>query len=101
MTWTKVASAAELASQGVFGVTVAGEEIALYWIEGAPYATCNVCTHAFARLSDGFLDGECIECPIHQAQFNVKTGEAVAGPADEPVKTYPCRTESGDIWVDI
>jgi len=44
------------------GVEVAGEEIALYWVDDAVYATHDVCTHAFARLSEGFLEGECIEC---------------------------------------
>ncbi len=101
MTWTRVASAADLQAQGMLGVESGGEEIALYWIDGAVYATANVCTHAFARLSDGFLDGDCIECPIHQAQFKVTTGEAIAGPADAPLKTYPCRTEGGDVLVDI
>jgi apoptosis-inducing factor 3 len=101
MTWTRVASAAELERQGVLGVEHGGDDIALYWIDGTVYATANVCTHAFARLSEGFLDGDCIECPIHQALFNVKTGEVVAGPAEEPIKTYPCRNEGGDVWVDL
>jgi len=55
---------------------------------------------AFARLSEGFLDGDCIECPVHQALFNVKTGEAVAPPAYQPVKTFPCRIEGDDILID-
>ncbi len=101
MTWTRVASAAELETQGVLAVQAGADEIALYWIDGAVYATANVCTHAFARLSDGFLDGDCIECPVHQAQFKVMTGEAVAGPADAPLKTYPCRSEGDDVFVDI
>lgn len=101
MTWTRVASAAEVKQQTVVAVKNGGEEIALYWIDGAVYATANVCTHAFARLSEGLLDGDCIECPIHQALFNVKSGEAIAGPATEPVKTYPCRIDGEDVVVDI
>ncbi len=101
MAWTRVASAADLQAHGVLGVEHGAEDIALYWIDGTVYATANVCTHAFARLSDGFLDGECIECPVHQALFNVKTGEAVAGPAEEPIKTYRCRIDGGDVCVDL
>jgi nitrite reductase/ring-hydroxylating ferredoxin subunit len=101
MTWTRVGSAAELKERGVLGVECAGEEIALYWIDGVAYATADTCTHASARLSEGFLDGECIECPIHQALFNVKNGEAIAGPATEPIKTYPCRIDGDDISIDI
>ena len=101
MTWTRVAGTAAVKQQTVVAVEHGGDEIALYWIDGAAYATANVCTHAFARLSEGFLDGDCIECPIHQALFNVKSGEAIAGPATEPIKTYSCRIDGDDIWIDI
>lgn len=101
MTWTRVASMRELEEQAVAAVEQGGEEIALYRVDGTVYATANVCTHAFARLSDGFLDGDCIECPIHQALFNVKSGEVIAGPATDALKTYPCRAEGDDIWVDV
>jgi nitrite reductase/ring-hydroxylating ferredoxin subunit len=101
MAWTRVASVADLEGQGMLGVEAGGEDIALYWVDGAAYATTNICTHAYARLSEGFLDGDCIECPVHQALFKIATGEVVSGPADAPLKTYPCRTEGGDVLVDI
>ena len=101
MAWTRAAAVAEVKERGVMDAEVGGEEIALYWVDDAVYATHNVCTHAFARLSEGFLDGDCIECPIHQAVFNVKTGEAVAPPAYTAVKTYPCRIDGDDVMVDI
>ena len=101
MAWTRAAGVADVKERGVMDAEVGGEEIALYWVDDAVYATHNVCTHAFARLSEGFLDGDCIECPIHQAMFNVKTGEAVAPPAYTAVKTYPCRIEGDDVMVDI
>src|SRR5579883_3419984 len=101
MAWTRVAAAAELKERGVMDAEVNGEEIALYWVEDAPYATENICTHAFARLSEGFLDGDCIECPVHQALFNVKTGEAVSPPAYQAVKTFPCKVEGDDIVIEV
>jgi nitrite reductase/ring-hydroxylating ferredoxin subunit len=100
MAWTRVASRSEVEEKKVTDVTVAGNEIALYFVDGAIYATDNICTHAFARLSEGYLDGDCIECPIHQALFNVKTGEVVAPPAFQPVKTYPCRVEGDDVFIE-
>ena len=101
MAWIRAAALSELKQRGVMGAEIGGEEIALYWVDDAPWATHNVCTHAFARLSEGYLDGDCIECPIHQALFNVKTGEAVSEPATEPVRTYPCRIEGDDVLIDI
>ena len=101
MAWMRAAAAAEIKDRGVMGVELGGEEIALYWVDDAVYATNDVCTHAFARLSEGYLEGECIECPVHQALFNVKTGEVMAAPAYEPIKTYPCCIEGDDVLVDI
>jgi nitrite reductase/ring-hydroxylating ferredoxin subunit len=101
MAWTRAAGVAEVKERGVMDADIGGEEIALYWVDDVVYATHNVCTHAFARLSEGFLEGDCIECPIHQAVFNVKTGEVVAPPAYTAVKTYPCRIEGEDVLVDI
>jgi nitrite reductase/ring-hydroxylating ferredoxin subunit len=101
MAWTKAVELSELKEKGVLGVDIGSEEIALYWVDETVYATHNICTHAFARLSEGYLDGDCIECPIHQALFSVKTGEALSPPAYTPVKTYPCKVEGGDVLVDL
>ena len=101
MAWTRVASRSEVEEKKIAEATVGETEIALYAVDGAIYATDNICTHAFARLSEGFLDGDCIECPIHQALFNVKTGEVVAPPASQPLKTFPCRVEGDDVLIDI
>jgi nitrite reductase/ring-hydroxylating ferredoxin subunit len=101
MAWTRAAALSELKDKGVLGVDIGSEEIALYWVDETAYATHNICTHAFARLSEGYLDGDCIECPIHLALFNVKTGEALAPPAYTPVKTYPCKVEGDDVLVDL
>lgn len=101
MAWTRAAGLAELKERRVMDAVIGDEEIALYWVDAAAYATDNICTHAFARLSDGYLDGDCIECPIHQALFDVRTGAAVTPPASAPVKTYPCRIEGNDVLVDV
>jgi nitrite reductase/ring-hydroxylating ferredoxin subunit len=101
MAWTRAAELAELKQRRVMEAMIGEEEIALYLVDDAAYATANICTHAFARLSDGYLDGDCIECPVHQALFNVKTGEALTAPAFTAVKTYPCRIEGDNVLVEI
>lgn len=101
MAWMRAAGVAEVKERGVMDAEIGGEEIALYWVGDNVYATHNTCTHAYARLSEGYLEGDCIECPIHQAMFNVKTGEAVTPPAYVAVKTFPCRIEGDDVLVDI
>ncbi len=101
MAWTRAAALSQVKERGVLDVEIAGEEIALYWVDDAVYATQNICTHAFGRLSEGYFEGDCIECPVHQAVFNVKTGEVVSPPAEQPVKIYACRIEGGDVMVDV
>jgi naphthalene 1,2-dioxygenase ferredoxin component len=85
----------------VIGVEVAGRQIALYDCDGTIYATDNICTHAYARLSDGWLDGTAIECPLHAARFDVRTGKVLAPPATEDLKTYPVRVTDGDIEIGL
>src|ERR1700738_81296 len=83
------------------GVEAAGRAIALYDIDGNLFATDNICTHAYARLSDGWLDGELIECPLHAARFDVRTGKVLDPPATEDLKTYPVRVVDDEIQVKL
>jgi naphthalene 1,2-dioxygenase system ferredoxin subunit len=78
----------------VVGCVVAGKDIAFYEVEGEVYATDNVCTHGAARMSDGFLEGREIECPLHQGRFDVCTGKAMCAPLTEDIRTYPVKIEN-------
>jgi naphthalene 1,2-dioxygenase ferredoxin component len=78
----------------VVGAIVAGKDIAFYEVEGEVFATDNLCTHGAARLSDGFLEGNEIECPLHQGRFDVCTGKAMCAPLTEDIKTYPVKIEN-------
>ena len=99
--WITVASRAKLGDGDVLGVSVGEEQIALYNLGGEFYATSNICTHAFALLSDGWLDGEVIECPLHAGRFEVKTGKGLGPPIPCDIKTYPVRVVGDDVQVQI
>ena len=99
--WARAANRSELASGEILGVEVAGHSIALYDVDGNIFATDNICTHAYARLSDGWLDGELIECPLHAARFDVRTGKVLDPPATVDLKTYPVRVVEGEIEVKL
>jgi naphthalene 1,2-dioxygenase ferredoxin component len=99
--WVTAAKRGDLAAGDVLGVVLAGHDIALYDLDGEIYATEDICTHAFARLSDGFLDREEIECPLHAGRFDVKTGKATAPPCTDDLKTYPVRVVGDDIQVRL
>jgi nitrite reductase/ring-hydroxylating ferredoxin subunit len=99
--WHVVARTSDLEDGCVLGVKFNELRLALYRIEGAVYATNDVCTHDFALLSEGYLDGDCIECPLHQALFHIPTGEVRSPPASEPIPTYPAKEEAGSVLVDL
>src|SRR5215472_11678876 len=99
--WVRAAARRDLSAGEVIGVEVGGRSIALYDSDGELFATDNVCTHAYARLSDGWLDGETIECPLHAARFDVRSGKVLDPPATEDLKTYPLRLVDGEIQVKL
>jgi nitrite reductase/ring-hydroxylating ferredoxin subunit len=101
MAWRVAANESDVRENDVIGVVVQGQHIALYKLNGEVFATSDVCTHQFALLSDGFVDGSCIECPLHAAQFDIKTGKALCGPAVTPITTYPVRLEHGQVLLDL
>ncbi len=99
--WVKVAQEADFADGDVRGVEIGDKPIAIYQVEGDFYATDNVCTHAFALLSDGFLDDCTIECPLHAGRFDIRTGKALGRPVTRDIKTYPVKIEAGAILIDL
>ena len=101
MAWHVVAGAADLEEGAVLGVRINGWRVALYRIEGAVYATADLCSHDDALLSDGFMDGDCIECPLHQALFHIPSGEVRSAPATEPIQIYAAKEEGGSISVEL
>lgn len=99
--WVKAARRSDLGEGDVLGVVLAGREVALYCIDAEIFATDDVCTHAYARLSDGWLDRGEIECPLHAGRFDVKTGKATAPPCTDDLKTYPVRILGDEIQVKL
>ncbi len=93
--WHRAATTAEVTDDEPFALEIGGSKIALFMVDGEYFATGNVCTHAYALLSDGFQNGCEIECPLHNARFDVRTGEAKSSPAEVPIPTYPVRV-TGD-----
>ena len=101
MDWIRIAATGQLQDDEALAVAVGEVRIALYRSEGEYFATENVCTHAFALLSDGFLEDGCIECPLHQARFDIRTGKALCAPATQDVRTYPVKVDGEDILVGL
>ena len=101
MAWQRVAAVAEVKPDTPVPVTLGEKQLAVYKIGDKFYAMDDVCPHAYALLSSGFVEGERVECPLHQAAFHVPTGKCVAPPAETDLATYPVKVEGNDVFVDI
>lgn len=75
--------------------------LAVYNLDGEFYVTSNICTHNIALLTDGYLEGDTVECPLHGGCFNVKTGAPTSFPCEKPLQTYPCVVEGSFLYVEI
>ena len=94
-----VAKASELSPGQMKWVAVNGERRVLANVEGTFYAISDVCGHRNAPLSRGKLDGYVIECPLHYAQFDVRTGKLVNGPVSTAVPTYQVFVEGDTVYI--
>lgn len=67
--------------------------------DGELYAIDDTCTHQDASLADGWLEGCEIECPLHAAIFDLRTGEPDGLLAREPVRTHRVLVEGDAVYV--
>ena len=99
--FTKVATLGDLTEDGMISVVVDNDEILLARIGEVYFAIEGWCSHAAGLLHEGYLHADTfeVECPVHEGFFDLRTGEAVAPPAEDPVKVYDVRVEGDDILV--
>ncbi len=97
--FVKVAQVSEIRPGDMMMVNVGPDQVLLANVDGAIYACEDICSHAYASLSEGDINGTEIECPLHGALFNVTTGEPLTPPAEDPVKVFPVQIEGDDILV--
>lgn len=82
-------------------VETAGLTLAVFNVDGTFYVTDDVCTHGPGSLSEGFLEGETIECNFHQGAFNVRTGDVVLPPCMVPIKTYKTVVDEATVYIEV
>lgn len=96
-----VAKTTEIPEDEAKRVVIGEHAIAIFNLGGEFYATDDTCTHAYASLSEGYVEEGQVECPLHAGIFDIKTGEALEMPVTEDIKTYPVRVEGEDIYVEV
>jgi NAD(P)H-dependent nitrite reductase small subunit len=100
MAWKHVCAASKLPEGEPLGLKVGDQRVALYKIDDEIFATDDVCSHAFALLSTGFLEGHVIECPLHGAMFDVRDGKCRSGTYKD-VRTFKIEIRDGEVYVHL
>ena len=99
--WTAVARVDELSEGEMIEVDNRGEPVVVARTDGGLYAFEGWCTHEECPLSQGQLSERRVECYCHGAVFDVRTGEALVGPAVASLETFAVREQDGEIQVEM
>lgn len=98
--WLVAASVDELEPGDMKRIETA-PPVALFRVDDDYYATADTCTHVDYPLTEGYLDGDKVECGLHMAQFCVRTGRAVSLPATTDLATFAVRLDGGVVLVGV
>ncbi len=94
-----VAKLGDIPEGGMACVAVDGRRVVLAHVEGRFYAVSDICGHRNAPLSRGRLTGHIVECPLHFAQFDVRSGRLVDGPVSADIAAYETRVAGDTVFV--
>ena len=97
--WISVAKSTELPDGGALQVKCEQEILCLFRIKGQVYATQDTCTHGAASLSEGYVEGEEVECPFHQGLFHIPTGKAVGKPCIVDLRVFEVKEDGAQVFV--
>lgn len=92
-----VATADELQVDQMKLLRVNGRRVVLARTEDGYVAFDDRCTHKGGSLAGGQMSCATVQCPWHGSQFDVRSGEVRAGPAEERIRTYQVSEEGGEI----
>ncbi len=100
-TWHDVGAPDDFVEDEPRGVVADGVPIAVFRIGEELFALHDLCTHETAPLSEGFVEDGCVECPLHQGLFDLRTGAARKEPCTVPVQTYEVRVSAGRVEIKV
>lgn len=93
-------SAPRPAPDSMIVVDVAGVPVAIADVGGAIHAFDDTCSHRECPLSEGEIDAEGVVCPCHRSRFDLRTGEALNGPARTPIRIRAVRLDGDGVLVE-
>ncbi|MEV5835449.1 non-heme iron oxygenase ferredoxin subunit [Nocardia sp. NPDC052112] len=103
MSWIRACAIDDVPDGEAVCVSVGSCPAIAVWNSGGEYiATADTCTHENASLAEnGYLDDGAIECGLHMARFDARTGKALQFPAEIDLLVYPTKVEGDAVFVEV
>jgi CDP-4-dehydro-6-deoxyglucose reductase len=99
--WFEIGAAGSFSDDAPTAVHAGGQQIAVFRLGEELFALKDLCTHGNARLSDGYVEDGCVECPLHQGLFDIRSGAPRSAPITEAVRCFPIRVVAGQVEVEV
>jgi anthranilate 1,2-dioxygenase ferredoxin subunit len=99
--WHDVGAAADFSDEAPVAAVAGGHPLAVFRLGDELFALRDKCSHGNARLSDGYIEDGCVECPLHQGLFDIRSGAPRSAPCTVPVRSFPVRVVAGRVEVDV
>jgi len=100
-TWHRVAAAAEIAEGKMQAFELEGRRVVVCHSREGWFALDDVCSHAYAHMSEGRLRGCRLICPLHGASFDVRDGRVLGAPATTPLAVHSLRIVDDQVEVAL
>lgn len=101
MAWAEVCETSAMIPGEMKSMEIGGIPITVCVVDGQYYAFSTTCTHENVSLADGYLEGAEVECPLHGARFDVRTGRCLCPPATKDLPTFLTKVENAKLYVHI
>jgi anthranilate 1,2-dioxygenase ferredoxin component len=100
-TWHPVGALGDFEEGEPVAVVAGNKPIAIFRLGEEVFALHDLCTHGHARLSEGFVEDGCVECPLHQGLVDIRTGAPKCAPIVDAVRAYPVRINEGNVEIHV
>ena len=95
----RVGKATDVAAGQMRAYSVDGTKVSVANVDGTFHAFDDRCTHQGCSLATGTLEGTTVTCACHGSEFDVRSGEVLEGPAEDPVASWVVELDGDDLMV--
>ncbi len=80
-------------------IDVDGVAVCVARVGDEVFAVADTCSHSEASLSEGEITGTKIECWLHGAEFDLRTGQVLTPPATESLKSFKVNRNGNQLTI--